>query len=262
MSAKSVGINGRMNGLLNEGEFLARYKKRLAIVVPYRNRPRHLTAFIQRITNYFQRDKLDRNIPISIHVVEQQGDALFNAGKLRNSGYRLAAKTCDYVCFHDVDYLPIWTDYSWSEKPARLCWYGLRLRENREKFFGAVVLFDKCAFERVNGYPNAYWGWGPEDEELGFRCKTLTGGFDSRDGTYLALPHPHRGINARGVHTDEAKRTLALYKLRQSRLVELIEEDGLSGLQFETVKTMPLRMEGVIVPDAFHHLVDIGKPES
>src|SRR5215813_1806138 len=105
-----------LDGLIDKTEFARRYSKRLAIVVPYRNRPRHLVAFMQRITNYFRREKLDRHIATSIHIVEQQGDALFNAGKLRNAGFSLAAKTCDYVCFHDVDYLPIWADYSWDEK--------------------------------------------------------------------------------------------------------------------------------------------------
>ena len=47
-----------MGELFNEEEFAARYKQRLAIVVPYRDRPYHLIQFMDRIKNYFQRDKL------------------------------------------------------------------------------------------------------------------------------------------------------------------------------------------------------------
>jgi len=95
-------------------DMAARYNKRLAIIVPYRNRAEHLRQFVPHVATYFQRDKLDRNIPISIHVVEQSGNAAFNRGRILNCGYVLARESADYVCFHDVDYLPVWTDYSWS----------------------------------------------------------------------------------------------------------------------------------------------------
>ena len=148
-----------------------RYDRRLAIVVPYRDRLDHLRSFLPHLAAYFQRDKLDRRIAVSVHIVEPQGNAPFNRGKVKNCGYSLARDSADYVVFHDVDYLPVWADYAWSAQPARLVWHGLTLAEDPERFFGAAVLFDRDAFERVNGYPNAYWGWGPEDRELGLRCE-------------------------------------------------------------------------------------------
>jgi hypothetical protein len=132
------------------------YDKRLAIVVPYRDRAEHLKSFLPHVATYFERDKLDCRIALSIHVVEQAGRAPFNRGLVNNCGYRLVRGSVDYVCFHDVDYLPIWADYAWSPQPARLIWHGLRLQEDWRRFFGAVVLFDNAAFERVNGFPNAY----------------------------------------------------------------------------------------------------------
>lgn len=154
-----------------------RYDKRLAIVVPYRDRAEHLRDFLPRVVAYFQRDKLDRQIAVSIHVIEQSGNAVFNRGMIKNCGYRLVKDSADYVCFHDVDFVPVWADYGWAPQPARLVWHGLPLKEDWERFFGAAVLFDNAAFERVNGYPNAYWGWGPEDLELGFRCDIAGLGF-------------------------------------------------------------------------------------
>jgi hypothetical protein len=48
-----------------------RYAKRLAIVVPYRDRAEHLAKFVPHIATYFQRDKLDRQIPVTINIIEQ-----------------------------------------------------------------------------------------------------------------------------------------------------------------------------------------------
>jgi xylosylprotein 4-beta-galactosyltransferase len=240
---------------------ISTYSKSLAIVVPYRDRAEHLCPFISHMLAYFERDKLDRQIPISIHIVEQSGSAPFNVGRVKNCGYMLARDLSDYVCFHDVDYLPIWADYSWSLKPARLAWHGLALHEDWETYFGAVVVFNKPAFERVNGYPNVYWGWGPEDKELGVRC-VLTGlGFDRRDGTYRALPHKHAGFAAPGVYTDDAQRNLVLYETRRERIRELIDVDGLRNLKFETIRRVPVKLNDVELPNAFHYLVDIGNPE-
>jgi len=246
---------------LDTVDLAARYSKRLAIIVPYRDRAEHLRQFVPHLVTYFQRDKLDRKISVSFHVVEQSADAPFNRGRVRNCGYALACEDADYVCFHDVDYLPLWTDYSWSARPARLAWHGLRLHEDPNLFFGAVVLFDKAAFEYVNGYPNVYWGWGCEDLELGCRC-TMSGlGFDKRDGTYLPLPHAHAGYTATGVRTEEAQRTHAIFQSRRGRLAEFMQTDGLSDLNFELLDKRPIVVDGHAVPDSFHYLVDIGEPD-
>jgi hypothetical protein len=249
-----------MGALWDATEFNERYGKRLAIVVPYRDRAEHLAAFLMHMTAYFQRDKLDRHITHSIHIVEQLGNGPFNRGKLLNCGCKIVGDTADYVCFHDVDYLPLWADYSWTPRPARLLWHGLVLKEDWDSFFGGVVLFDKPAFERVNGYPNGYWGWGHEDLELGQRCKLMGFDLERRDGTYQGLPHPHAGFIAPGVYSEEGRRTRALYESRRERIRELIPTDGLSSLAFETVKHESIQVNGSLIPNAFHDVVDIGEP--
>ena len=251
----------RLKALPNPAD-AARYGKRLAIIIPYRDRAEHRAKLVPHLLAYFERDKLDRRIAMSLHFIEQNGKAPFNRGKLCNCGFVLARDQADYVCFHDVDYLPIWADYSWSPRPARLAWHGLTLREDWERFFGAVVLFDKAAFERVNGFPNSYWGWGPEDRELGLRCDMTGLGFDRRDGTFQGLPHKHAGFSAPGVHTPEARRTGAVFAEREKQLRELMKTDGLSSLAFKTVRRSPLQLMGKDVPNSFHYLVDIGEPDA
>ena len=38
-----------------------------------------------------------------------------------------------------------------------------------KSFLGGVLSFRPKDFERINGYPNDYWGWGLEDDQLGLR---------------------------------------------------------------------------------------------
>jgi hypothetical protein len=239
-----------------------RYDKRLAVIVPYRDRAAHLQQLLPHLVTYFTRDKLDRRINVSIHVVEQAGSAPFNRGKVKNCGFALVRDSADYVCFHDVDYLPIWADYAWSPVPARLIWHGLTLAEDWQRFFGGVVLFDNAAFERVNGYPNAYWGWGPEDLELGLRCDLAGLGFERRDGTYMPLEHKHEGFVAPGVYSDEARKTHALWDIRRARLGEFMAADGFSSLDFKLLRNRQLSVGGETKLLIQHHLVDLGDPDS
>ena len=235
----------------------ATYGKSLAIVVPYRDRSAHLAQFLSHMEAYFKRDKLDRHLRYSVHIVEQLGSDRFNRGRLNNVGFKLVREEADYVCFHDVDYLPIWADYSYVERPTRLIWYGLTLRETYYKFFGAVTAFNCSDFERVNGFSNDYWGWGSEDSDLRMRCNRagLTIGY--RDGTFLSLPHEHRGYHQDGTRTDEARATAALYAKKQAAPTKQHLSDGLSNLRFECVET---RVEfsaedGQPLPHIQHHFI-------
>jgi hypothetical protein len=105
-----------------------------------------------------------------VHIVEQLGNDPFNRGRLLNAGFVMTKDAADYFCFHDVDYLPIWADYSYVERPTRLICHGVVRVENYEQLFGGVVAFNRADFERINGYSNDYWGWGYEDVDLRLRC--------------------------------------------------------------------------------------------
>ncbi|MGH6790621.1 MAG: galactosyltransferase-related protein [Pseudolabrys sp.] len=242
-------------------DFASRYGKRLAIVVPYRDRAEHLARFVPHMVTYFQRDKLDKQIAVSIHIVEQNGNDPFNRGRLANCGYLLARESNDYVVIHDVDYLPIWADYSWSALPVRLIWYGLSMNEDWNNFFGAIVMFDNAAFEKVSGFPNCYWGWGPEDLELGQRCKITGVGYGRRDGTYERLPHKHNGFTSPGVWTERARETHKVFDTRRHDMGAFIESDGLRTLKYSVVDKKPLIVGRQPLPNSFHYVVDIGAPE-
>ncbi|MFP6740688.1 MAG: galactosyltransferase-related protein [Alphaproteobacteria bacterium] len=188
--------------------------KKLSILVPYRDRPNHLKKFVPHMLRYFQRDKIDHCIAFDITLVEQGNELQFNAGLLRNIGF-LLTREADYHCFHDVDFLPIWADYSYPDKPTRIVWYRVQHRPvapgsnrlmytNRETFFGGVVMFRRQDFEVVNGYSNAYWGWGAEDDDLRKRCLAEGLDIEHRDGTFQFMQHVSRGFDKEGESTPES----------------------------------------------------------
>ena len=39
------------------------------------------------------------------------------------------------------------------------------------EYFGGVVSFSSTQFEAINGFPNNFWGWGGEDDEMALRVR-------------------------------------------------------------------------------------------
>jgi len=106
-----------------------------------------------------------------IYIVEQSIDGRkFNRGKLLNIGFDLAEKDgCEMIVLHDVDLLP---------SPELLDYYttipGIPMHiaklwnryNNNDKYFGGIVAFSVQQFRLINGFPNNFWGWGGEDDEM------------------------------------------------------------------------------------------------
>lgn len=243
---------------------------KLSIIVPYRDRPEHLQQFMPHLVAYFQRDKVDKDIPVNITIVEQAPGSLFNRGALRNVGVKLNPDA-DYYCFHDVDYLPIWADYSFAETPTRIIWYGADVKpiapgsaemipERYEAFFGGVILMNRAHVLRVNGYPNGYWGWGWEDAELRARCIAEDIPVKYRDGTFEALPHVNAGFTAGLKPTPENEQNHA----RLNAVVEQLRrgetpyrQDGLSSLRYEIIgRGRPRDQQGNEAPNIEKVTVD------
>jgi hypothetical protein len=228
--------------------------KRLNIVVPFRAREAHLNAFVPALRAYFTRDKLDHKITYRVLIVEQQGELPFNRGALLNIGFALGRDDTDYVCFHDVDYLPIWADYSWSDLPACIVWYGAEERaimpgrsnrvivnKNMASFFGAVVLMPNSTFAQVNGYSNSYWGWGSEDRDL--RNRFIASGIPlgRRTGTFRALDHDHQGFQLDGSRSPIGLINKQLCLSRWSVGADsAIQDDGLRTVSYEILSRLSI----------------------
>ncbi|KAJ8600938.1 hypothetical protein CTAYLR_005066 [Chrysophaeum taylorii] len=171
-------------GLALEGRMCVRHSKasRVAVIVPFRDlhkeqeRAAHLAAFVPHMTSLLGRVVDDYRIVI----VEQEDDGRkFNRGKLLNIGYRVASDVgCDAFVFHDVDLLPGEDIAPWyAARPAvpiHLARVWDRYTRNAD-YVGGIASWNALDFECINGFPNNYWGWGGEDDEMMRRCKTVWG---------------------------------------------------------------------------------------
>uniref|UniRef100_A0A8C1KA85 Beta-1,4-galactosyltransferase n=1 Tax=Cyprinus carpio TaxID=7962 RepID=A0A8C1KA85_CYPCA len=142
--------------------------QKVAIIIPFRNRGEHLKYWLHYLHPILQRQQLD----YGIYVIQQDGEGTFNRAKLLNVGYVEALKEYDYDCFifSDVDIIPMddRNTYMCSSQPRHLSVsmdkFGFRLPY--KQYFGGVSAISKGQFQKINGFPNNYWGWGGEDDDI------------------------------------------------------------------------------------------------
>jgi len=216
----------------------------LGIVIPYRSREEHLEKLLPRLISFFRRDLQNSHINPLIVVSEQADDRKFNRGWCCNGGFLAVEKYCDYVCFHDVDYLPMWADYSYSSFPTQIIWWGLQGRpvrvspDNQRWIYvhgrdnlGTIFVIDKTQFRAANGYALDYEGWGFEDADLRDRLSNLGIEPKYRDGTFLPLDHDSEGFVPSGGMSPVALENQARYEHRKKSYKGLQAfPDGLSTM--------------------------------
>lgn len=183
--------------LMNRIDYVKHDKsKKLSIIIPYRDREKHLDELLNVLPDVLNNQGID----YSINIIEQEYGKPFNRGLLCNIGF-LETSNFDYYCFHDVDMIPIDSDYGYSINNKNTLGLAIHLAKNVEQFdykpisntyFGGVLCMDKLAMKLTNGFSNNYWGWGFEDDDLFRRCfneqKVIT---LWRDGIYRSIQHPH-----------------------------------------------------------------------
>ncbi|TWW54887.1 Beta-1,4-galactosyltransferase 1 [Takifugu flavidus] len=203
---------------------------KVAIIIPYRNRHEHLKHLLFYLHPMLVRQQLD----YGIYVINQDGEGVFNRAKLMNVGFAEALKDYDYECFvfSDVDLVPMDDRnlYRCFESPRHLSVaidkFNFQLPYNT--YFGGVSAMSKQQFLTVNGFPNAYWGWGGEDDDM-YKRIIFHGMSISRPdhitGKYKMIKHDRDDHNA-----DNPER---LDKLSHTR--ETMDKDGINTLNY-TVK--------------------------
>jgi hypothetical protein len=144
---------------------------KIAIIIPFRDseksksRTVQLGKFVKYMETYL------KGYTYKIFVIEQSEDGRkFNRGQLLNIGFKVALKEeYDNFVFHDVDLLPseeLKKYYTTLPKQPIHIAAVWRDRYEYEKYFGGIVAFTSEMFQKINGYPNDFWGWGGEDDEL------------------------------------------------------------------------------------------------
>jgi hypothetical protein len=155
---------------------------KVAIIVPFRDldKNNYRTNQLKRFIPYMS-DFLDKSTKTKycIYIIEQSNDGRkFNRGKLLNIGYEIAKQDgCNIFIFHDVDLLPSenlldsYTTMPNPQNPVHIA--KLWTRYSGDAYFGGIVVFTAKQFEDINGFPNNFWGWGGEDDELRKRINEL-----------------------------------------------------------------------------------------
>ncbi|XP_055347490.1 beta-1,4-galactosyltransferase 3-like [Paramacrobiotus metropolitanus] len=238
----------QLGGHYHPTECTPRGRLKLAVLVVYRDRKEHLQILLNNLHPFLQRQQRD----YTIFIVEQTGNATFNRGMLFNVGFAEASKLRDFDCFvfHDVDLLPEndRNSYSCPEVPTLLSSVmdKFKYKPLYNDYFGGVVSFSSSQFRDINGYPNVYWGWGGEDDDLGQRVRFKFGkqGRAALDiGHYTMIKHADDPGNPKNPERFKI--------LGQAR--KRFTTDGLSSLSY-------LLLNYELRPLYTWILVDIGQP--
>ncbi|XP_066537806.1 beta-1,4-galactosyltransferase 2 [Hoplias malabaricus] len=225
-----------------------RPKQKVAIIIPFRHRDHHLKYWLHYLHPILRRQKID----YGIYIINQLGEDTFNRAKLLNVGYTEALKDAEYDCFifSDVDLIPMDDRnlYHCYDQPRHFAIamdkFGFRLPY--AGYFGGVSGLSKKQFLKINGFPNEYWGWGGEDDDIYNRI-TLNGMKvsrpDVRIGRYRMIKHE------RDKHNEPNPQRFN--KIQNTK--NTMRKDGISSLNYRlvSVKKYPLYT---------NISVEIGKP--
>ncbi len=218
-------------------DFKLRSDLRLTVIIPYRDREKHLEALIPMLKKV-----LDEQVPEhKILVVEQTPQKPFNRAMLMNVGVQFAFDNSDYFCFHDVDMVPVHAEYRCPSAPFRLVkQFEETWRSSQEfggTFFGGVVSVNKSDFLLANGFSNEFWGWGKEDDEF-FARLVLKGLVPHEDmqGIFREFANPEHQTNvADRENLIRKNRRLRGKLLRGQRRPE---EEGFNNVAYKVVAEM------------------------
>uniref|UniRef100_A0A183BN73 Beta-1,4-N-acetylgalactosaminyltransferase n=1 Tax=Globodera pallida TaxID=36090 RepID=A0A183BN73_GLOPA len=149
-------------------------QQKIAIMIPYRNRPEHLRGLLAKLIPFLQRQQAN----FRIFVVEQalpvgKPADKFNKAKLMNAGFVEITNldNPDCIVLHDVDLVPEHDHNFYRCFKTHPTHYFRRFDENKyaplpDNNFGEVSGFTPEQYKRVNGYSNLFWGWGDEDVDM------------------------------------------------------------------------------------------------
>jgi archaellum component FlaF (FlaF/FlaG flagellin family) len=215
---------------------------KIAIIIPFRDseksKPR--TKQLNRLVEYMNSYLAGYNY--KIFVIEQSADERkFNRGQLLNIGFKLAnAEGYNNFIFHDVDLLPSGELKEYyihvMDKPVHIAAVWDRYDSN-PNYFGGIVAFNRVIFDKINGFPNNFWGWGGEDDELLKRTKKFYDIIKSKKGNIQDLESLTLQQKLDYLKENELK-----FMKKQEALAEheaTWKSNGLSNLNFKELEEKP-----------------------
>ncbi|KAM9795258.1 beta-1,4-galactosyltransferase 1 [Neosynchiropus ocellatus] len=243
---KKENPNVEVGGRFRPRNCLAQQK--VAIIIPFRHREEHLKFWLYYLHPILQRQQLD----YGVYVIQQEGEEIFNRAKLLNVGYVESLKDYDYECFvfSDVDLIPMddRNTYTCFSQPRHLSVsmdkFGFRLPY--KQYFGGVSSMSKEQYLKINGFPNNYWGWGGEDDDIYNRLASK--------GMSISRPAGDVGKCRMIRHSRDKKNDPNPQRFnRIAHTRETMGRDGINSLQYRLVKKERLELYTMVT-------VDVGKP--
>lgn len=244
-------------------------RHRTAIIIPHRNRETHLRHLLYFLHPFLQRQQLH----YGIYIIHQAGNATFNRAKLLNVGVREAMRDEDWDCLflHDVDLIPendhnLYVCDPWNPKHASVAMNKFSYSLPYPQYFGGVSALTPEQYMKMNGFPNEYWGWGGEDDDIATRVR-LAGMKISRPpvsvGHYKMVKHkgdrgneenPHRFdllIRTQRMWTQDGMNSLTYTLL--SKDLEPLYTNITADIGQDPRSQKPLRTRGPTPPPSQPH---------
>jgi len=222
-----------------EKQNILNLEDKIAIIIPFRDlgKEQKRKEQLRQIVNYMS--KYLNNNDYKIFVIEQSDDGnKFNRGQLLNIGFKYAEKEgYKNFIFHDVDLLPSKELQEYyiktpTKEPVHIAAVWDRYNQN-SKYFGGIVSFNSSMFNAINGYPNNFWGWGGEDDELYKRTKKFFNIYKPQKGKIKDLENLSLEQKLEYLKENDLK-----FMQKQEALAEHEKTwniNGLNSLKFKTI---------------------------
>lgn len=227
-------------------------RHKMAVIIPYRDRKSHLVRLLDFLIPLLKRQFLD----FRFIVTEQNGDNLFNKGRIMNAAFLFAQQKLNVNCvvFHDVDMFPQddRTPYECPiiNQPRHLGAFvsSLGYQLWYKEIVGGALAININDYLRVNGFSNSYWAWGGEDDDMGKRIlsNNFTIGRPNSDYVRFSM-------------LKHVKRKRVQPKLVYKLLEEAEKRMATDGIN-EEGKWRIIKVD--IRPLYYHLIVDVGDPPS
>ena len=221
----------------------------LLVCVPFRagpgkaHRAAHLEAFLDHVPAFLDA----ANIDYLVIVAAQAHTHKFNRGKCLNAAFDWAHRNHPShagraVCFHDVDLLPVpgpalAAAYARIDVHLARCWR----RYDTDTYLGGALVLSAPTFIKVNGFPNQYWGWGGEDDELAERLYHHNVAIERFvDGAYVDLEDMDLAAKLTHLRSDPALKCLDKWEVRagyRARRSAGLAVEGLADVRYDGVAT-------------------------
>jgi hypothetical protein len=213
------------------------------IIIPYRNRQKHLDYFLANSAPL-----LKKNIDnLEIIIVEQNEGKIFNRGILLNIGFHYYNNPDYYYITQDVDINPIHKE-TLEQYNKDVSKNFLRIFSSHCGTLGGVIKFKGSIFQKINGFPNNHWGWGHEDKNLKNRAdfyKVICNTFmetnnKKRDEYFLRFDDINDRIKSKDVNKKYYNNYRLFEKLNQQKKLEYINQSGINNLQYKILEDIQI----------------------